>query len=500
MATFDYTSRDFSTIKSEMLDRATKSIPEWTDRDPSDFMTALIDIWAYAADVLHFYVDRAATEAFLPTATQRESVLAMANLYGYTPNPITSSKTAVTLYNSTASSVTIPEGTQLRAQSGTTNFTFSTLSALVLTADTTSTVYAREGTPFLYQTLSNTSGTSLSNGLAGQRFSLYHKNVDPSTITVYVYEGAGQTAVEWRQVSRLTNTAASDSVYTVYVAATGEVQIVFGNGVNGRIPPTNITINASYTVSSGASGNIGANSVVSFSNSGFSGVRVVSSTAATGGLNAEDINSLKITIPRSLRTQNRAVTLTDFADIALGVPGVSKAVAQYFPGSGSTSGSVAIYSATYDPAYSSTSASVLTVPQTLREQIYLEAIDVAMLGVGTIGVRDSVTLTPVYVAIDLYVKSNYVYEFVKREVLAAVTSLFDFNNVSFGQVITIGEFYRAILAVDGVDYAVITNFNTTSLTGGISASGKITIDPYRLMKKGDVSIANPGGTGVSPPA
>lgn len=500
MATFDYTSRDFSTIKSEMLDRATQSIPEWTDRDPSDFMTALIDIWAYAADVLHFYVDRAATEAFLPTATQRESVLAMANLYGYTPNPITSAKTGITVYNSTASSVSIPSGTQFRAQSGTTNYIFSTMSDILLAADATATIYAREGIPFSLQTLSGTSGTSVSTGLAGQRFSLYHKNVDPSTITVYVYEGAGQTAVEWRQVSRLTNTAASDSVYTVYIAADGTVQLVFGNGVNGRIPPPNTEIKASYTVSSGANGNLAANSVVSFSNSGFSGVRVVSSTVGAGGLNAEDINSLKITIPRALRTQNRAVTLTDFADIALGVPGVSKAVAQYFPGSGATSGSVAIHAVSYDSSYTSTAASTLTLNQTIREQIYLDAIDVAMLGVGTIGVRETITLTPVYVAVDLYVKSNYVYEWVKRDVLDAINNLFDFQNVSFGQVITIGEFYRAILAVDGVDYAVITNFNTSSLIGGISSSGKITIDQYRLMKRGDVSIANPGGTGVSPPA
>lgn len=500
MATFDYTSRDFSTIKSEMLDRASRSIPEWTDRDPSDFMTALIDIWAYAADVLHFYVDRAATEAFLPTATQRQSVLAMANLYGYTPNPVTSARTSVTIYNSNAASVSIPSGTQLRAQSGTTNYTFSTTSDLFLGADSTATVSAREGTPFLLQTLSGTSGTSTSNGLAGQRFSLYHKSVDPATMTVYVYEGTGQSAVEWRQVSRLTNTSASDSVYTVYIAADGTVQVVFGNGVNGRIPPTNTVIRASYTVSGGANGNVAANSVVSFSSSGFNGVRVVSSTAGIGGLNAEDINSLKITIPRALRTQNRAVTLTDFADIALGVPGVSKAVAQYFPGSGATSGSVAIHAVSYDANYTSTTASTATLDKTIREQIYLDAIDVAMLGVGTIGVRETITLTPVYISVDLYVKSNYVYEWVKRDVLSAITNLFDFQNVSFGQVVTIGEFYRAILAVDGVDYAVITNFNTTSLNGGISSSGKINIDPYRLMKKGDVSIANPGGTGVSPPA
>lgn len=500
MATFDYTSRDFYEIKKDLVERASTSLPEWTDRDPSDFMSALVDIWAYAADVLHFYVDRAAGESFLNTATQRESVLAMANLYGYTPNPVTSSRAIVTVYNSTAASVTISSGTPFKATVGTNNFNFYSTSPTIVYANGTAEVSVREGVRYTNQTVTNTTGGNVSTGRPTQSFSIYHKNVDPTSITVNVYEGANQSAVEWRQVGRLTNTASSDSVYTVYVAANGTVYIKFGNGVNGRIPPTNAPVSVSYTVSVGASGNISANSITTLNTSDYAGVRVNSSTAAVGGIDAEDIASLKLNIPRALRTQNRAVTLSDFADIALSVGGVSKAVCQYSTGPSSTGGSVSIYVVEAQPDYPNYSLSYIPVEQTVREQVYLYAIDAAMLGVGTIAVPSTIQLTPIYLAVELYVKSNYVYEWVKRDVVAAIDKIFSFVNVSFGQTITIGEFYRAILAVDGVDYAVITNFNTTSLTGGLSSSGKITIDPYKLLKKGDVGITNPGGTGVSPPA
>jgi hypothetical protein len=57
MASFDYSSRDYSTIKSDLLARASRIAPEWTDRDPSDFGMVLVDLWSQMGDVLHYYVD-----------------------------------------------------------------------------------------------------------------------------------------------------------------------------------------------------------------------------------------------------------------------------------------------------------------------------------------------------------------------------------------------------------------------------------------------------------
>ena len=55
-----------------------------TTRDPADPTMALLDAWATLADVLTFYQQRIANEAYLRTATERRSVLELARLVGYT--------------------------------------------------------------------------------------------------------------------------------------------------------------------------------------------------------------------------------------------------------------------------------------------------------------------------------------------------------------------------------------------------------------------------------
>lgn len=52
-------------------------------RDRDDFAVALCDAWAVVADVLSFYQERLANEAFLRTATDRLSLVHLARLIGY---------------------------------------------------------------------------------------------------------------------------------------------------------------------------------------------------------------------------------------------------------------------------------------------------------------------------------------------------------------------------------------------------------------------------------
>lgn len=495
MSQFDYTTRDFSTIKSELLERATRSLPEWTDRNNSDFMMALIDLWSYAADVLHYYIDRAAGEAFLPTVTQRESVLAFANLYDYVPNGVSSAVATVSVYNSGAS-VSLPLGTTFTAVSGGDNYGFYSTSAVSCEGSTTTVIPVRQGIRYLNQSVTSSSGKTTSDGTPSQQFSIFHKSVDPLSISVDVYEGTGGTPVTWRQVTRLVTSSASDNVYRVYASANGTVFVIFGNGVNGRIPPPNVDIKVSYAVTNGSKGNVGQNEIISISSGTYPGLRIASSSPAIGGSDAETIDSIKASIPRAIRTQGKAVTLSDFADLALGVYGVSKAVAQYSPGNNPTGGSVTVHVVPYQSDYA-TSASVISVDYALRERVYGELLNSAMLGVATIAVPNTVETTPIYVDLNLYVKENYVTEIVKESVDRSISSMFDFNVVTFGQVVNMGEFYRRVLAVDGVDYAVITAFNTTGDPNSISANGKIEVNAYKLPKKGEVTITAFGG--VSPP-
>ena len=59
----------------------------WKARTNDDYGIALLEMWAYVADILTFYQERIANEAYLRPAVHRESVLRLAALLGYTPAP-----------------------------------------------------------------------------------------------------------------------------------------------------------------------------------------------------------------------------------------------------------------------------------------------------------------------------------------------------------------------------------------------------------------------------
>lgn len=495
MATFNYTSREYSTIKEDLLSRASSMIPEWTDRNASDFMMSLIDLWAYSADVLHFYVDRAATEAFLSTATQRDSVLALANLYDYTPNFRSSAVASVSFTNTGTTNIEIPAGTRLFALIDNERYYFYTSSSYTMASGATALVPCSQGVQYVDQPVSLASGLTTSDGTGGQRFTIRDANVVPSTLVVDVYEGTNGAAVRWQYDQNLANSGSSDSSYSVYVSADGYTQIVFGNGVTGRIPPINAVIKASYTVSDGSLGNVGPMTITRMVNPITNILINGNPTAAFGGSETESITSIKRNLPSVFRTLGRAVSLSDYEDLALSVQGVSKAKAVY-NGSGANGGSVTVHVVPYQTDYS-TSGSVsatLGVDSILRSDVARQLSAASMIGISAISVPSSVSTDRVRIDISLQVLDNYVQQWVRESVQEAVVALFDFDVVTFGGRLSLGEVYRTIMSVPGVDYADITAFNKNNDT---TLTTSVTAQSTRLLQRGIISIAPSGG--VTPP-
>ncbi|MFI9561188.1 putative baseplate assembly protein [Nonomuraea endophytica] len=83
----DYVTKDYEGFKQGMLNQIPLLLPDWTDRGESDFGVVLVELVAYVADILSYYQDRVANEAFLPTATQRRSVTELLRLIGYQIDP-----------------------------------------------------------------------------------------------------------------------------------------------------------------------------------------------------------------------------------------------------------------------------------------------------------------------------------------------------------------------------------------------------------------------------
>lgn len=491
MAAFDYTARDYDTIKRDLLARAERVFPEWTDRDPSDFGMLLIDLWAYAADVLHYYIDRGAAEAFLPTATQRESVLAVANLLDYVPRGRTSAQATLTLTNTNTSPYVVAPYTKFLARYDSKTYNLYTENGGTIDASGNGTVEVLEGKLYEDETL-----TTGSTGLGGQRYVLRNTGVVASSIRVFVYED-GTTPTQYQRVPRITTADTGDKVFAINVTADNEVEIIFGTSLNGFVPPSGSLITATYAVSSGSAGNLPANSVTGWEAAAPNGVGVLSSSSFTGGVDEESITDLKRGIPNVISAQNRAVTELDFIALTTQIESVAKAAVQYLPNPGgsasATAASVMVYPQVTRGDFLTTSDTFQTVSSDLQESVVTFLQPKSMLGI-TVVPATTITWQPIDVQATIHVNDRYVSNWVETDVSNAIDELFEFDNVLFGQRLTLGQLYRIILNVPGVDYATISVFDEA---GGSSVSTDILIDPYQLPKKGTVTLTMEGGITTS---
>ncbi len=91
-----------------------------TTRDADDAAIALLDGWATVADVLTFYQERIANEAYLRCATERRSILELARLVGYKLRPGVSASVflAYTIDENTQEETTIPAGSRVQSVPG----------------------------------------------------------------------------------------------------------------------------------------------------------------------------------------------------------------------------------------------------------------------------------------------------------------------------------------------------------------------------------------------
>ena len=90
LSAIQYRLGTYATFLQAMCEQISRT-PELNDRlltrSTDDFGIALLAMWSYLGDILTFYQERIANEAYLRTALFQESIAALAALLGYTPSP-----------------------------------------------------------------------------------------------------------------------------------------------------------------------------------------------------------------------------------------------------------------------------------------------------------------------------------------------------------------------------------------------------------------------------
>jgi hypothetical protein len=474
----DYTNRDYDSIRAFLVTTARTVMPDWaTAGEPGDFGTLLLELFSVAGDGLNYYIDRVGAEPFLQTAVRRQSLLAIADLLGYVPVAQQAASVQVTFTLDDDKyldySIEIPAGTVVQTQgdknAGNPPVLFETTGALTLGVAVRSGITgATEGRSVVGEY------SGVSNGAPLQDFLLANAGVIERSMSVKVTEANG-SQVAWDFVDRLTDAGPSASVYATYTDDIGYSHIRFGDGVSGRIPPVNATINANYRYGQGAAGNV-ATSTINTISPGVPGVSVVNNTPAAGGADPESIDNMRYGIPRAAHTLDRAVTLSDFESLCLQVPGVAKATA-------------------YGTYYTMVHVPIAPVGGGLpssalkgRVQRYLQ--DRMMIGASCI-VED-----PDYedceVTIIVHVLPSFGQENTRFAVQEAVKALFDFTAVSFGTRISIGDVFRTAMEQNGVDYIELTKLR---IKGHVPLIEDIVPSPLQLpeLLAADTSITAVGG-------
>lgn len=451
-ASIDYTSKDYTGFVQSMLAYAATIMPAWNTSSPGDMGVAIVELLAYCLDIQSYYGDRISQEAYLPTATQRLSLLNIAQLLGYVPSNGAPAAGTVTFETESASpDVVIPAGTQV----STSTLIESVDAPVIYQTDSTVTCDGAGGTVTVAVTQGITStqvqiGTS--DGTPGQTFQIPQPGVIDGSTQLLVETVTGFQ--QWQQVPYLVDTGAEDMVFAVAVDQNGLTTITLGDGLNGLIPAVGLTIWATYTIGVGAAGNQAAGIVGTIVTS-LAGLSIpllgdgitYNSSAMGGGSDPETNDQIRANAPAAFRAQRRAIGLQDYADLARGIPGVLLASA-----TANHDTSVTLY--ILGPNY--------LAPGAALQDSVLDFFE-GKTGGGTTLSVGSPSLIPVDVGtsgnkVQLQVLPTYSQQAVLANVQVALQALLSPPSMQFNQLLNVSQIYSAINAVDGVDYVVIPVF------------------------------------------
>ena len=311
---------DFDTFKAQ-LKTYLKGQAQFSDYDfDGSNMSVLLDILSYNTHLNAFYLNMVASEMFLDSAQLRNSVISIAKALNYTPRSTRSAKALLDLQfpQSGLSSFTIPTGTRFTGKNSNGSFTFITDESRILYP--ANGFFTANSVPVYEGSLVNESFV-VDYSIEGQRFIMTNDTIDTSSLSVVVSEDNGQTNTAFTRVTTLFGIGAQSNVYFVQATEDTKYEMSFGDGVFGRRPKDGSVILSTYRTTSGTRGNGATNFILNDNLGAFNGhgssitpAITVASTAFGGG-EAETLEEIRYRAPRAFQTQQRAITVDDYATL-----------------------------------------------------------------------------------------------------------------------------------------------------------------------------------------
>jgi len=329
--TIKSTSLDFNAIKNN-LKTFLQSKEEFTDYNfEASGLSNILDVLAYNTHYNALLANFTLNESFLTTAQLRGSVVSLASSIGYIAHSKRASVAIVNLRLDLSGVVNRPSiiqlssGTKFNGSVDNVNYVFQTRETL--TANDDSGIY-------IFKDVLGSSDIKLYEGLIATKTFLvgsYEENpiyvipdlqMDTSTAIVSVKSSPSATeTVTYTNITEATSIDETSKLYVLRESPNGFYELSFSNGTTlGVTPSSGNQITVSYLRATGPEAN-GSNIFVPQNDVNVNGVdytlSVTTSSAASGGTEKENIESIRKNAPYQYAAQNRLVTAADYSAIAL---------------------------------------------------------------------------------------------------------------------------------------------------------------------------------------
>ena len=313
----EITDLDFDTVKDNFKTFLSQQ-NSFTDYNfEGSGMSVLMDLLAYNTHYLAFHANMLANEMFIDTALTRSSAVSHAKALGYIQS---SSKASNTYVDVTVKGVPTSQKTLVMA-AGTiftttvddTAYNFVTIGDNTATSDNGTFVFSDvriyEGTRVRYTYTVNSSNLE-------QQFVIPSSAVDTGTIVVSVQTSSSDVTTEVYTLNTDYATLDSTSLkYFLQEIEDGKFEVYFGDGITGKKPIDGNIVILDYVVTNGTAADGASAFTPASSVGGYSNVTALATASASGGGDAESVDSIKFNAPLKYAAQGRAVTPDDYKAI-----------------------------------------------------------------------------------------------------------------------------------------------------------------------------------------
>ena len=448
------TELDFDDIKTN-LKTFMKNQTEFSDYNfEGSGLTAIIDLLAYNTHYLAMNANLAINEAFLDTATLRSSVVSHAKSLGYTPRSARSpvAYLDITLDNSTVPSATITKGTKFTTKLDGTTFGF------VVNDDVTvvpiNGVLRFSNLP-VYEGSLVTAKYTVDAANADKKYIITDSRADTTTLRVSVQNSSSDSITTvYTLATDIVQVSATSKVYFLQETEDGKYEVYFGDNVVGFAPSDGNIIILEYIVTNKAASN-GAKSFSGTSVAGQTNLTISTIVIASGGADAESIQSIKYNAPLDYSSQGRAVTTSDYKTIVPKVYADAKSVQVW----GGEDNDPPVYGQVYI-SIKTTSGAILTQAQKNSIARSLDRYNIA-------SVRPTIVdpeLTKIKLTISFKYDSNTTTKTASDLETLVRTTLSTYNSSDLEKFDGVFRYSKVSRLIDATDPSILSNITTVRIT------------------------------------